>query len=322
MPHGPATRGSRWSSGLRSGLAGPGLVALGAHVSGSPTAAVATVERSCSQESMNLATPSCSSTAKTSAASMPTAASCGPRGVARGSGAGEAVVGDHPVRGDRVEGRLGHRVHAAGAHQLDDVAGRVVVGVLHAGRRPQRALGVRAAGSQGRPSVRGERLPVRLPDLASGRDRRPDRAGQRTSSVPMALEPGIHLGVDTADEEARDRVDPGEVVAADGRELQPGLVRLDDGEVPLDGEDQGDVDADPRPDDLRDRRQAREGRRDLDQRVGPVDDRPQLLGLGDGPVGVVGEPRVDLDRDPAVLAVGCRATRPRGRRRRTGRHRW
>ena len=30
----------------------------------------------------------------------------------------------------------------------------------------------------------------------------------------------------------------------------------------------------------------------------------ELLGLLDGLVGVVGEPRVDLDRDPAVLAAG------------------
>ena len=43
---------------------------------------------------------------------------------------------------------------------------------------------------------------------------------------------------------------------------------------------------------------------DLDQQVGPVDDLPQLDGLRDGLVGVVGQPRVDLDGHPAVDAVG------------------
>ena len=46
------------------------------------------------------------------------------------------------------------------------------------------------------------------------------------------------------------------------------------------------------------------GRRDLDEQVLPVDLGPQLLGGGEGRVGVVGEVGRDLDRDAAVDAVG------------------
>ena len=48
------------------------------------------------------------------------------------------------------------------------------------------------------------------------------------------------------------------------------------------------------------------GRRggNLDQQVGAVDDLPQLGGLADGLLGVVGQPRIDFDGHPAVDAVG------------------
>ena len=42
----------------------------------------------------------------------------------------------------------------------------------------------------------------------------------------------------------------------------------------------------------------------LMKQVGPVDDLPQLLAWAMVRVGVVRQPRVDLDRDPAVDAVG------------------
>ena len=43
---------------------------------------------------------------------------------------------------------------------------------------------------------------------------------------------------------------------------------------------------------------------DLDQHVGPVDDLRQFQGLFDGGLGVVRQPRVDLDGDPPVDVVG------------------
>ena len=52
------------------------------------------------------------------------------------------------------------------------------------------------------------------------------------------------------------------------------------------------------------------GRRDLDVDVRAVDLGPQLLGLRDRRVGVVGEIGRDLDRDPAVDAVRGVVDRP------------
>ena len=51
-------------------------------------------------------------------------------------------------------------------------------------------------------------------------------------------------------------------------------------------------------------------RRDLDHHVRAVDEPPEALGLGGGAFGLVGQARVDLDRDPAVLAVGAVEDRP------------
>ena len=73
--------------------------------------------------------------------------------------------------------------------------------------------------------------------------------------------------------------------------------------VTLEAEDQGDVDADAGADDLGDGLEALDRRRDLDHRVRAVDLGPELLGLFDGPRGVVGEAGLDLDRDAAVDAV-------------------
>ena len=76
------------------------------------------------------------------------------------------------------------------------------------------------------------------------------------------------------------------------------------------GEDQRDVDADPLGQARGDRGQALPGGRDLDEQVGPVDQPPQRPRLGDRGLGVVGEPRVHLDRDPPVHAVGRVVDRP------------
>src|SRR5581483_9433898 len=70
------------------------------------------------------------------------------------------------------------------------------------------------------------------------------------------------------------------------------------------GEDQRDVDADALRDRLGGRLQVLEGGRDIDVGVGAVDHPPQVPGLGDGLGRVLGYPRVDLDRHPAVEAAG------------------
>ncbi len=64
------------------------------------------------------------------------------------------------------------------------------------------------------------------------------------------------------------------------------------------------------------------GRRDLDEQVRPVDLGPQIVGLVDGGAGVVGQPRVDLDRHPAVESAGSLGHGLRAGRRPPGRRRW
>ena len=80
--------------------------------------------------------------------------------------------------------------------------------------------------------------------------------------------------------------------------------RVQDLAVPLEREDQRDVDADPLGEDGGDRGQPLTGGRDLDEDVRPVDRRPQGQRGGDRALGVLGEPGIDLDRHPAVHAVG------------------
>jgi hypothetical protein len=77
--------------------------------------------------------------------------------------------------------------------------------------------------------------------------------------------------------------------------------------VALEREDQGDVDRDAGGNRLLDRGQALAGRGDLDQQVGLLDERVQALGLVDRALRVVREVRVDLERDPAVLATAASA---------------
>jgi hypothetical protein len=88
-----------------------------------------------------------------------------------------------------------------------------------------------------------------------------------------------------------------------GSPLEPAQVRLDDLDVALQREDQRHVDRPPARDHLLDRRQPFLRRRNLDVAVRPVDELVQPLRLDDRPVGVECEVRIDLDRDPAVLAL-------------------
>ena len=86
--------------------------------------------------------------------------------------------------------------------------------------------------------------------------------------------------------------------------LEPGHVGVDDLAVAGEREDQRHVDRDPLGQRRGDRRDALGRGRDLDEHVRPVDQPPQLLGLGDRRLGLAREPRVDLDRHPPVEAVG------------------
>ena len=70
-----------------------------------------------------------------------------------------------------------------------------------------------------------------------------------------------------------------------------------------------------------DRRQARLGRRDLDEQVRPVDQPPQVRGLGRGGVGVVRQAGRHLEGDPAVARLPLGDRRAAGRRRRGRRRR-
>jgi hypothetical protein len=73
---------------------------------------------------------------------------------------------------------------------------------------------------------------------------------------PDLVEPPVHLGVHPADEERRHRGDAYQVLVTGL--LQAGEERIDDLAVPLQREDQRDVDADPLGQALGDRRDAPE----------------------------------------------------------------
>ena len=143
------------------------------------------------------------------------------------------------------------------------------------------------------------------------------RVGQRCRTLELhglwradGVETLVHLGVDARDEERRHGVDLRDVVSCGERGVEPVQVGVHDLLVALHREDQGDVDADALGEGAADRRQAFFRCRDLDQRVGTVDDLPQLHRLSRGLLGVVRQTRVHLDRHPTVEAVGAVEDRP------------
>ena len=89
-------------------------------------------------------------------------------------------------------------------------------------------------------------------------------------------------------------MDPGDVAAVFLGLFQAGEVGVHDGLVPVEGEDQGDVDADALGDDGRDRGQPGQRGGDLDQHVGPIDDLGQFVGLCDSGGGVVRDKAMGL----------------------------
>lgn len=97
-------------------------------------------------------------------------------------------------------------------------------------------------------------------------------------------------------------MDLGQVVSAFAGLLHAGQVGVHHGPVPLDGEDQRDVDRNPFRQNGGDRRNPGLGCRDLDEQVRPVDDLPQLDGLSDGLVGVARQPggSTSIDTRPST----------------------
>ena len=192
----------------------------------------------------------------------------------------------------------------SGRDKFDDVTGVVVLGVLDAGGGPQRALLVGAGRGQRVPAVAGEGLLVQ-PGRPAGRWRsRPRPSSDSASGVPMAFS---RLSISVSTRETKNEATewiwemswPLDLACS-----SPVEVGVHHGAVPVEGEDQRDVDADALGDHRGDRRQPGEGGRDLDQHVRPVDDLGQFLGLRDGGRGVVRQPRVDLDGHPAVDMPG------------------
>ncbi len=222
-------------------------------------------------------------------------------------GPGVVVVGSDLVADDLAvvldgqERLLRHGVDGVLDDQVVDVHRVLVVRVLHAGRRPQRALAVGPGRGQLVPAVAGEELLVGLVGEPGVGD--PGLAEEVVGGAGL-VQPVVDLGVDAGDEERRDRVDLGEVQPGVVRLLQTGEVGVHHALVAVQPEDQGDVDADALAQGVGDRGGALGGRRDLDEQVLPVDLLPQLLGRGEGRVGVEGEVGGDLDGDPAVDPVG------------------
>ena len=205
--------------------------------------------------------------------------------------------------GHRPKGGFGHRVHHAAGDQVDDVAGVGVGRVLHPGGGPQGPLRSGPGPGEGLPAAGGEDLVVVVERQSGVGDR--GRATQRLGlDRADGVEALVDLGVDAADEERRDRGQPGQVAARGPGVLDAVEEGVDHLGVAPPGEDQRHVDADALGQALGDGRQAGDRRRDLDEQVGPVDKPPQLAGLGDGLLGVVREAGVDLDGHPAVDAVG------------------
>ncbi len=74
------------------------------------------------------------------------------------------------------------------------------------------------------------------------------------SFVTERVEPLVDCGIDTADEEAGDAADLGDVAACPRQVLEPGDIGFDHPLVDAHGEEQGDVDVQPATDQAADRR--------------------------------------------------------------------
>ena len=136
--------------------------------------------------------------------------------------------------------------------------------------------------------------------LQLGALRRPGR-----QPLEPARDGGVHLVVHARDEERGDRDHGRQRPAAGGAVLQPGEVRLHHLLVAGQREDERDVHAHALADQGADGGQALGGGGDLDHHVGPADPLAQPPRLGHGARGVVRQPGVHLDADPAVQSAAA-----------------
>ena len=214
--------------------------------------------------------------------------------VVRRGGAGDLAV----ARG-RGQRRQRHRVDRVGPDEAVDVHRLGVGRVLDAGRRPQRALHRRAGLAQ-----RGEALALEHALERAVGGARVGEAGAAGEVVAAErLEPLVDLGVDARDEERRDRVAVERLAL-----VLPALVRADErlhhALVVRDREQQRDVDVHALVQRLLDRREPLLGGGDLDHQVRAVDQAPVHPRLLERALGVVRQPRRDLERHVAVVAAG------------------
>ena len=234
----------------------------------------------------------------------------------------DRVRGDPAVVGDRAQRGLRHGVDHAGRDQVDRRSG------CRGRRGPSprsRPTAAAAAGPRPRQRLppRSRRTPARSAGRPAGRWRsRPAPRSAAASGVPILSSRGsTSVSTRETKNEATDAI-RGQVVAGLAGALQAVEEGVHDLVVAGQGEDQRDVDADALGQAGGDRRDALPGGRDLDEQVGPVDQPPQRPGLGDRRLGVVGQPRVDLDRHPPVHPVGAPRRPAAARRRPSARRRW
>ena len=121
---------------------------------------------------------------------------------------------------------------------------------------------------------------------------------------PELLELLVRLGVYPGDEEARHGVHARGISPVLDEPLEAPGVGAGHLAVALEGEDQGDVYGLAAGDHLLYSNEPRQRGRYLDEEVGPVDHLVQPRGLLDRGLRVVGDVRLDLQGDEAVLAPG------------------
>ena len=227
-----------------------------------------------------------------------------------GTGSTEGVAGDVAVVGHRVEGLFRHGVDRVWSHQLGDVKGVGVVGILHSGGCPERTLYPTAGLGQSCPTPPGAEH-LLIGGVGQACVGHAGLAAQCQGLVRAdRLKPLVDLGVHPGDEERRDGMDQVQIVPGCLGRFETGEIGLHDRAVARDGEDQRHVDRYALGQNGGDRGQTGQGGGNLDQHIGSVDDLPQLDRLQDRLVGLVRQSRVDLDRDPAVDAVGGHPLRP------------
>jgi hypothetical protein len=188
---------------------------------------------------------------------------------------------------------VGHGVDRERRRQRLDVEDVGGIGILGPGAREQQSLGPRTLVGEALPALGVEKLAIGTMGLGGDCD---------AESVPKLIRSLVgHRDVPAADEDRRDRRDGG-VEARLEPALHAAHVRLGRAEVLVRCEQQRDVDGCPGEDRLLDRLPAGFGARDLDEGV-VRGAGMKVRDLGDRRLGVVGEQRRDLERDPAVDAV-------------------